>query len=773
MNSSHPHLLHIVRFALLAVGFLISGLSHAQSPYSPSAVDPFAREAILRMLHQANDWQTAHPHMKPDDRNWERGTWYTGVMAAYKATKDEKYLNQAMNWGKQHEWQVGTEKEGANRLFCAETWVELAIIKKDKSLLAPTVQWLETKAENSPAGSKEWYLSGGVRYADSLYGASALAMLAQATGDAKYVDTLHAFFWDVADEIFDKDTGLCFRDKRFLNRKSPGGNKILWSRGNGWVLAGIARILEYLPANDPQRPRYVALFQQMTAAIAKSQGSDGLWRPNLADPERPADKETSGTGFFCFAMAWGIRNGVLDRETYLPVVKKAWAGLAVTLSPEGMIQWGQLAGDRPMITKQSHTAEYVTGIFLLAGSEMIRLLDAGIIPEGKPSRLAGATSTGEEDRAYSVKVLIRIAGPVLTTMSENQLHARFPTHEWEKDRKSFAPLEALCRTLAGIAPWLALGADDTEEGRLRGKFIELARRSLINATDPKAADYCDFDPKGRQPLVESAFLSEALLRAPEQLWNPLTPEQKANVVAALNQTRSLTLSKNNWCLFSSIEETALWEYTGECNYKRLEIGVNNMMGWYLGDGTYGDGKNFCWDYYNSYVIQPMLLDIVQVCAKKGDPLGAHYPLLLERARRYAVVQERLISPDGTFPVIGRSSVYRFGAFRHLSYMVLKNQVPKQLKPGATRAALTAVIRRMIEAPGAFDENGWLQVGAVGHQPSIREFYITTGSLYLCLTGLLHLGLPPSAPFWTEPATPWTQQRIWAGEDIPADHGILK
>jgi rhamnogalacturonyl hydrolase YesR len=387
MNSP-IRLLQISGSVLLASIFLTAEHSHAQLVSSPPTADPFARETILRMLHQANDWQTAHPRMKPDNRNWERGTWYTGVMAAYEATRDEQFLNQAMNWGRQNEWQVGTERAGANRLFCVETWAELAIIKKDKSLLVPSIQWLGTPATNSPAGAKVWYLEGGVRYADSLYGASALAMLAQATGDAKYLDTLHAFFWDVTDEVFDKEASLYYRDKRFIAVKTPAGKKVFWSRGNGWVLAGIARVLEYLPANDPQRPRYVALFRHMAAVIARCQGSDGLWRPSLADPEHVPAKETSGTGFFCYGMSWGIRNGILDRDTYLPVVKKAWAGLAASLSPEGMVQWGQQVGNRPELTKQDQTHEYVTGTFLLAGSEMLRLLDAGLIAGGKPAAAA-------------------------------------------------------------------------------------------------------------------------------------------------------------------------------------------------------------------------------------------------------------------------------------------------------------------------------------------------------------------------------------------------
>ena len=347
--------------------------------YSLSANQPDPAQDIRALMQRVNAWQLAHPCMKADNRNWERGTWYTGVMAAYKATRDEQFLNQAMDWGKQHNWQVGTEKAGANRLFCVETWAELALLKQDQSLVAPALEALATPASNSPAGAKVWYLEGGIRYADSLYGASALAMLAKITGEAKYLDIMHAFFWDVTDEIFDQEAGLYFRDKRFITQQTPAGKKIYWSRGNGWVLAGIARILEYLPANDPQRPRYVALFQRMAAAIAKSQGSDGLWRPNLADPEHVPVKETSGTGFFCYAMAWGIRNGILDQEIYLPVVKKAWAGLAASISPEGMVQWGQQVGDRPQTTGQSQTHEYVTGTFLLAASEVLRLVKMGLL----------------------------------------------------------------------------------------------------------------------------------------------------------------------------------------------------------------------------------------------------------------------------------------------------------------------------------------------------------------------------------------------------------
>ena len=372
------------------------------------------------------------------------------------------------------------------------------------------------------------------------------------------------------------------------------------------------------------------------------------------------------------------------------------------------------------------------------------------------------------DRAYSVDVLTRVARPVLTALAEGRLKQSLPVHEWELNRTNYAGLEALGRTLAGIAPWLELGPDETREGKLRGEFIELAVKAIANGTDPQSPDFLNFK-QGGQPLVDAAFLAHGLLRAPKQTWGHLTAEQRTNVVNALKATRGIKPGESNWLLFSAMVEAALWQFTGECQMKPIEYAVQRHMEWYKGDGTYGDGAEYHWDYYNSFVIQPMLLEVLRVCRDKKHPLSELYPKVLARAQRYAEVQERMISPEGTFPVMGRSSAYRFGALQHLATIALLRELPKDVKPAAVRCALTTVIRRMMEAPGTFDEKGWLQVGAVGHQPSIRESYIATGSLYLCLTGLVHLGLPPDDPFWTTPAEPWTQQRIWAGQDVTADH----
>lgn len=375
---------------------------------------------------------------------------------------------------------------------------------------------------------------------------------------------------------------------------------------------------------------------------------------------------------------------------------------------------------------------------------------------------------GRQDREFTVKSLDRIARPVLENLAAGKLKQELPLGPGEKDRAKYTHLEAFGRTMAGIAPWLALGPDATPEGKLRARYMDLARKALVMATDPSSPDRMNFSDGG-QPLVDTAFLSQALIQAADQLWTPLKDAEKAHVIAALKETRAIKPYESNWLLFSALVESAIWKLTGECEKAPIKRALEKHEEWYLGDGTYGDGPEYHWDYYNSFVIQPAMLAVIGVCREKNDPLGGSWQRVLERGKRYALVQERLISPEGTYPVIGRSSAYRFGAFQHLSMMAWRKELPPEAPPAAVRGALTAVIRRTLEAPGTFDKNGWLQIGAVGHQPSIRESYISTGSLYLCLTGLQHLGLPANDSFWTASAVPWTQKKIWSGTDVPADH----
>jgi hypothetical protein len=381
-------------------------------------------------------------------------------------------------------------------------------------------------------------------------------------------------------------------------------------------------------------------------------------------------------------------------------------------------------------------------------------------------------ATGPQgDREIWTAVLRRLADPVLTNLANGTLKARMPVEQTAAaKRQTVTHLEALGRLLAGLAPWIELPPDDTPEGRLRAQYGDLARRAIGRAVDPSSPDFLNFT-RERQPLVDAAFLAQGLLRAPRTLRDALDPGTKRNLIAALESTRIIVPGYNNWLLFSATVEAGLARLGAWWDRVRVDYALRQHDQWYKGDGAYGDGPQFHWDYYNSFVIHPMMLDVLDAC---GDEVPAWKALASReepRARRYAAVQERLIAPDGSFPAIGRSLAYRFGAFQVLAQMALRRALPEGVSPAQVRGALTAVIRRTIEAPGTFDADGWLRIGFCGHQPGVGESYISTGSLYLCSVGLLPLGLPPADEFWSAPPQPWTSARAWSGQAFPIDHAL--
>ncbi|MBI5769995.1 MAG: DUF2264 domain-containing protein [Verrucomicrobia bacterium] len=380
--------------------------------------------------------------------------------------------------------------------------------------------------------------------------------------------------------------------------------------------------------------------------------------------------------------------------------------------------------------------------------------------------------TGADDRATWCRLATRLADPVLGALAARRLKATMPVESApsSRDRPMFTHLEAIGRLLAGLAPWLELGGDDTAEGRERSRLAALARSAIDAATDPASPDFLNFS-KGSQPLVDSAFLAQALLRAPTELWKRLDPRVQANVLAALASSRGIKPGENNWKLFATTIEVFMHRAGAKRDDARLFDGIAKHRDWYVGDGFYGDGPEFHWDYYNSFVIQPMLVEALDVVGDESPEWKTFQKKSRDRLTRWAAIQERLISPDGSYPVIGRSIAYRCGAFQGLALAALRRALPPEVTPAQARVALTAVIRRTLEAPGTFDSNGWLRIGLAGAQPGLGETYISTGSLYLCSVAFLPLGLPAGDPFWSAPAAKTTWQKVWSGENLPADHSI--
>ena len=377
-----------------------------------------------------------------------------------------------------------------------------------------------------------------------------------------------------------------------------------------------------------------------------------------------------------------------------------------------------------------------------------------------------------QDRVFWLETMDKIASPVLKSLAQRQLSRRLP-RDLHLQRAAFAPLEAFGRTLCGIAPWLGLDSLAGPEETLRRRYFELALASLDAASDPASEDFMVWHGKlGGQPLVDAAFLAHGLVRAP-RLADSLEPRVRQQLAAALRTTRAIVPPRNNWLLFSGMVEGALYSL-GEPDFDlaRVDSAIQTFYsGWYKGDGVYGDGPDFHWDYYNSFVIQPMLVDLVTLFCDHRENYRELHKVIVQRASRYAGILERLIGPDGSYPVVGRSLAYRFGAFQLLSQAALEGFLPEGVEPSQARCALTQVIRRVMEADDNFTPEGWLHPGIYGHQPGLAEEYINTGSLYLCCSVFLALGLPPEAPFWSGPDLPWTGKRVWSGMDQPLDHAI--
>lgn len=379
------------------------------------------------------------------------------------------------------------------------------------------------------------------------------------------------------------------------------------------------------------------------------------------------------------------------------------------------------------------------------------------------------------DREIWVNALKRIAGPVVTNLAAGTLNENMP-HRPEAITDFASRLEAVGRTFCGILPWIDLPDDGTEEGALRAEWRNLVIRGIASGVNPESSDallFCKKEGCNGQPLVDAAFLAQGLLRAP-RLWNDLGTTVQSNVLDRMRSTRSITPGRDNWLLFASIVEALILEKTGTCDEARLMDGVNAFLapdGWYVGDGLYSDGDSLAIDGYNSFVIQPMLWDVVVVLDRVGHPEAKKFfEMMKPRFRRLTDLLERMISPDGTYPLFGRSICYRFGVFHQLAMAATLGPDFHVASRGAIRAALTAVIKRQCTDVN-FDDNGWLTVGFNGTQPSLAEVYISRGSPYLACFIFLPLGLPAAHPFWTDPAEDWTQKAAWSGKQTRIDSAL--
>ncbi|WP_207421142.1 DUF2264 domain-containing protein [Desertivirga brevis] len=381
----------------------------------------------------------------------------------------------------------------------------------------------------------------------------------------------------------------------------------------------------------------------------------------------------------------------------------------------------------------------------------------------------------KNDRQIWTDITYRMAEPVLRNMSEGKLQEKMalelsPT--WDGRNKRVSYMEAFGRLMAGIAPWIALPEDDTREGKQRKQLKDWALKSYANAVDPGSKDRLQWEGSA-QTLVDAAFLAESFLRGYDALWMPLDPATKQLYIKEFTNLRKINPPYSNWLLFSATIEVFLRKANANADEYRISSALRKVNEWYIGDGWYSDGPDFAFDYYNSFVIQPMYFETLEELTDKGKTrkqwAGCSYEVATTRMQRYGVILERLVSPEGAFPVFGRSITYRTAVLQPLALLAWKEALPKELSNGQVRAAMTAVIQRMFRDKQNYNENGYLTLGFNGKQPNVSNSYTNNGSLYLAAAAFLPLGLPVTHPFWTSPAQSWTSKKAWEGEDFPQDH----
>lgn len=377
----------------------------------------------------------------------------------------------------------------------------------------------------------------------------------------------------------------------------------------------------------------------------------------------------------------------------------------------------------------------------------------------------------QQDRKYWADLCYRIATPILENMSKGELQQHMMIEvspKWDKRDVKLTYMEAFGRLMAGISPWLALPDENTAEGKQRGQLKKWALLSYSNAVNPKSPDYLLWNGPS-QTLVDAAFIAQSFIRAPEALWYPLDEITKKRYIMEFKNLRKIQPPYNNWILFRATIEAFLALIDEDVDGFVTRMAVNKMNEWYLGDGMYGDGPLYAFDYYNSFVIQPMFLEIIEILEKKKLGTAVSSELALKRMQRYNNHMERLISPEGTFPPIGRSLTYRMAAFQPLALAALKYGMPVGISNGQVRNALTTVMKNMFEMDGNFNNKGYLQLGFVGHQPDIADYYTNNGSLYLTSLIFLPLGLKADAAFWQDVPEDWTAKKAWKGKAFPKDY----
>lgn len=604
---------------ILAGSLMLSAGLAAAAPASPSKEAAEVRSIIDKVNKH---WQATHsPEATPF---WHVAAYHTGNMEAYKLTGNPDYLDYSLAWAEHNDWKGAKGNDRSKWKYdygetddhvlfgdwqiCFQTYADLYNILPDDKRISRAREVMEYEM-GTPNDDYWWW-------ADGLYMVMpVMTKLNKITGNPKYLDKLYEYVL-VSDSIMlDEETGLYFRDGKYVypKHKSTNGKKDFWARGDGWVLAGLAKVLADLPKEYRHREFFEKKYRKMADAVVASQQPEGYWTRSMLDPGHAPGPETSGTAFFTYGLLWGINNGYLQGEKYLDAAKKGWNYLRnKALQKDGSVGYVQPIGEKAIpgqVVDAKSTADFGVGAFLLAASEYVRFLE----------------KEQNADRKYWTDLAYKIAYPVLSNMAEGNLQKNMLVEvspNWDGRNKKVTYMETFGRLMAGLAPWLALPDDDTEEGKMRKELRELALKSYAHAVDPDSPDYLAWTGEG-QALVDAAYVAESFIRAYDALWKPLDETTKQRYIKEFTQMRHIDPPYTNWLLFSSTIESFLAKAGAPYDQYRVNSAIRKTEEWYTGDGWYADGPEFAFDYYSSYVFHPMYLETLQNMKDAGAYTRIH------------------------------------------------------------------------------------------------------------------------------------------------------
>ena len=376
---------------ILIVVFVISCFSASSQEISITPFhDDLNKKDIKMILKAVAGWQIRTPLTHPA-ADWTNAALYAGMVQWAGIAGDEMYYEWLKGKAEENSWSYKKPDDPRGRYhaddYCVgQTYIELYRKYKDIKMIEPVRAHLDNILRDPATGSLEFIYTDNYwpterwSWCDAIFmGPTVWAKMANVTGEQKYLDFMFQEFNATTDYLYDKDEHLYYRDSRYFTMKEANGAKVFWGRGNGWVFAGLPVILNELPAGYENKDYFETLFKDMAAKILSLQTSDGFWHASLLDPASYPNPEMSATAFFVYGFAWGINNGYLDRKTYLPAIIKGWKSMVVNVDPDGKVGFIQPIGADPKAVTKDMTEVYGVGGFLMAGTEITRLIDNGIL----------------------------------------------------------------------------------------------------------------------------------------------------------------------------------------------------------------------------------------------------------------------------------------------------------------------------------------------------------------------------------------------------------